>query len=336
MLLFPLVSLFLGYYSIFAAPSPSSNHTSDGPGDNGLHENDRYDVNRLSQVYFGRLQEFTLPDADRFERLVAVLESNLPEDQDSRENHKFRSCLDQLFSDDLFEEFQTLYPLIRFDDSYPYDFADDVDLMLFCLDDERAHFGEFMLTQDFDIERFIDAVKYRIGEAGDPDSIIDVIEWLAERNAEIAEEKPEIYRDFIRSTLENWEINDKEKMEVVQRLVSLGAITDENLFVEMDDIMLNCGQPEHIVDIHEWLATVDDYFAEHKANSYQHWILALADNNNIREKDCIKLIRRLVELGATVDDEVMSECRRAFPDEEDLHQYLREMGEEEIKDPGCD
>lgn len=335
--LLSLVFLFLCCHSIFAASSSSSNSAGGDRGENRLAEDECYDVNKLSQVYYGRLQEATRQDSDRFERLVVVLESDLPQDPSLQNVPEYSSCLYKLFHDNLFEEFQTLFPLIRFNDDWPYDTAYDVELMLDCLDynGERAHFGEFMLTQNFDPERFVEAAEFRMGECGNPEGIIDVIEWLAQRNEYIAESKLKIYQNFLGSTLSNWDIDDEEKMVVVKRLVELGAIVDDKVVDDMDDVMGRSGTPGHLVDIIDWLLGIDNDINYDKAEIYQHWIILLANNTNIRQKDCIKLIRRLVSLGAMIDDEVKSECRYYFSDAEGLHQFLDFNTPPDAKQPEC-
>lgn len=125
--------------------------------------------------------------------------------------------------------------------------------MLECVD-EKVPFADFMLSQDLDLEQFIDKTEEELREYTIPDSAIDVIEWLADRDASIAERRPRIYRDLIRSTLENWAIDDEERLEVVQRLVGLGATIDDRVIDAMDDLMSDCGSPEHVVDILEWIA----------------------------------------------------------------------------------
>lgn len=313
-----IIALFC-FLPAFAAPFPFANVP------NRLPENERYDVGRLAEVYYDSRQARTLSDAERFERLVAVLESMDPQ--------PYSNCFRDLFEENRLEEFQTLYPLIQFDDVDPFNLY----LLLECVD-EKVPFAEYMLSQNLDLELFIDKTTEDLKGYTCPDDAVDVIEWLAERNAFIATRKPSFYQALIGSTLENFELDKEGRLELVQRLVDLGATIDNRVIYDANDVMSDFGNPGHVVDIFEWLAEVNDFVASRKANIYREWILCLLrQNGNISNEKCIKLIRRLAELGARIDDEVQNEVRVKFPNEEELHEHLHILSfGPDIKEPDCD
>jgi hypothetical protein len=206
--------------------------------------------------------------------------------------------------------------------------------MLECVDD-KVPFAEFMLTQGFDPERFIEETKDRLEEYTCPDAAIDVIEWLAGRIDAIASQRPEIYRDLIGSTLSNWAIDDEEQMEVVERLVGLGATLDEGIVEAMDDLMANCGDPAYLVDVFEWLAERNAMYVDQKYKIFKEWILLVLGNTLVDGGRCVELVERLVRQGAAVDDEVIQACRETFPDNQDLQEFLHCNSVPDCKEPEC-
>jgi hypothetical protein len=180
---------------------------------------DTYDHARLTQAYNSSLASFTPASIVRFQRLLDALDRVQPE--------TYGLLLVDMIDEDRLENFQTLFPLICFSDEHPY----DVYLMMRCAGD-KAPFAEVIYAQGFDARRFIDEMEVVMESYDDPNTVIDVIEWLADRDRAIRSQKEAIYNELIFVTLENFEVGVEERVQVIRRLVHLGAVVDDYLIRE--------------------------------------------------------------------------------------------------------
>lgn len=320
--------------SIFAASSSSSSSASH-PLSSGieqirLDESDLYDPIRLSQVYYGSLQKFTRADAERFERLLVTLDESHADEEDEDDRKSYAILLREMIEENQLEDFKALFPLIRFDEQVPF----DVDLELRDVG-ELVPFVDFMLDHGFDAERFLGIIGNSMEDYAEPDDIIDIVEWLAARHGSLAEPKLAFYRDLIGDTLRNGSLSDKAAVEVVKRLVGLGAVVDGDVLAVMNGRMGDSGYPAAGVDVIEWLSGWDADIASRAPGIYREWIVLLLGNTSVQAEQRVELITRLVHLGAAVDEAVLEECTRLLPGNEELHQLLDSNIVPDYKMPEC-
>lgn len=398
------LSLILLLLCCYVQSSSSSRASAYGSVKTRISDLDLYDLDILLRVYYGSLQQITLPDAERFERLVAFLErahSNVVTER------SYGLFLLEMIRQDRLEEFRTLLPLITFNEHRPY----DIYLLMECID-KKVLFAEFIYSQCFNAERFLRKLKVY----SDPDAVIDLIEWLTGRDAIIAERRPEILQDLVRVTLKKWNIALEDSLEVVsrlvrlgcvvdrrhlckiiyqrlqycgdqddilnfirwigwlaerdsdiasqrndifqdllvsllhntdmyeaeviglvQRLVCLGTVVDGRVIGHMDDVMRNHGLPGFLIDIVDRLSGRDPGLASQKAEIYRNWIRRLLQNTTISFNGTARteMVRRLVALGAAVDEVVTEECKRALPEEAELFEFLHANSLPDVKEPEC-
>jgi hypothetical protein len=276
-----------------------------------------YEARRLRQAFDASVQQITAQDVARFGRLIAALERAYPELESNAHQISYSKLLIEMFEKCLLEDFKALFPLVSFD----RDIEERVHLMLRCVG-EKAPFAEFLMSLGFNAKRFMKMTRHLLESWSKPDEAIDFLEWLALRDPTIAAKKKRFYSDLIVSTMQNWEINEEKQLAVVMRLVSLGAIVDHRVLVSMNLLMEELGYPGFIVNVFEALAETHVALARRKDKVYQRWIYLLLQNKLIQDELCVQLIRRLILCGAAVDGNVIDECRRIFPLNEKLHDFL--------------
>jgi hypothetical protein len=185
-----------------------------------------YDVEQVWQAYYSRLTTISTRDDTRFKQLVAALERAQPKDVNEYNRKSYGILLLEMIEEGRLEEFEDLFPLINFDRS-PY----DVHLLLLCAGD-KAPFAEVIYARGLDARKFVDETMDLLDSYDSPNDAIDVIQWLAERDRTIRAQKEAIYTGLIFKTLDNREIDEEERAEVVLRLVRLGAVVEDYLVRE--------------------------------------------------------------------------------------------------------
>lgn len=208
-------------YSASAAPSSSSQPAAGGH-DYRLDDMDRYNADRLTEAFYRTATSVVPENIARFQRLMQALE---PEAANEGPKN-YGLLLMEMIEEDRLEEFQALFPLVSFERS-----SYDTYLMMHCGGD-KALFAEVIYTHSFVADDFYYEVLEELESYCCPDEVIDVIEWLADRDRTIGARKEEFCQDLVYANLENSEIDDELRAEVIMRLVRLGAFVDDYMIQE--------------------------------------------------------------------------------------------------------
>jgi hypothetical protein len=192
-----------------------------------LLEADSYDANRLTQAFYNNLPEVTANDEERLARFIAAvgnaqigLLNGLFYFQKT-----FGLLLLETVAHNRPEDFKLLFPLLEYGDANPY----DIFLMIECVEYGRMSLIEFMMSFGFDASRFIKAIKVLMSELTSPGYAIELVEWIAQRDATIAEMKCWLYSDAMEIVLHNDDVGEEELMQLAKRLIDLGADVTESL-----------------------------------------------------------------------------------------------------------
>lgn len=187
-----------------------------------LHYNNIYNAHMLSEEYYSKLQNISLPDAVRFEQLIAQIE-RFAEDADIA----YCDLLIDMIEQDALEPFQILYPLLDFVEDYY-----EVDLMVRCLQYRKIEFLNFMYSHDFKPERFITAIDLMFQNCAEVYLCIKLVDFIASLNEKIKENLSAIFTDAIHSLLFHCSLATYEEDEFIgyiEELVERGANVTEQI-----------------------------------------------------------------------------------------------------------
>lgn len=192
-----------------------------------LSEADVYDATRLTQAFYNNLPEVTANDEERLTRYIAAVGNAQIGLLDGAFyiQKTFGLLLLEAVAHNRPDDFKLLFPLLEYGDANPY----DIFLMVECVEYGRLSLVEFMMSLGFDALRFIKEIKVLMSELTSPSYAIELVEWIAQRDATIAEMKFDLYTDAMKIVLHNDEVGEGELLQLAKRLIDLGADVTETV-----------------------------------------------------------------------------------------------------------
>jgi hypothetical protein len=187
-----------------------------------LRSLDAFNHGCLSQAYFNSLEAPTVEDAVRFEALLAWIASL-----------RFDICspcyfniLSEAIEQDRLECFVCFYPLVVLDGPFYLNFMD------MSLRFGMPGFAEHIIFKgDFTAAQFFHDILRYIEFNGDPRPCLDLIDWVAERDAAVSEAKSGLCYKALFHALAG-PASDEVLLQSTRRLIEMGLLVDDALLQE--------------------------------------------------------------------------------------------------------
>lgn len=179
-----------------------------------------FDAQQLQEVYVGRLpegQQMTEAEATRLESFTTWINGA------GLQNQSYRPIMWEMMRAKRLEDFGWFFPLFDLRGS------DYIEVMEWAIVQERPAFAEYVMNQEcYDPADFQGDFHELFYDKADPSGVLDLLEWIMEKDARLAESRDDICYTAMHVILENAS-NEDEPMRSARRLAEMGLVVDEDL-----------------------------------------------------------------------------------------------------------
>jgi hypothetical protein len=113
------------------------------------------------------------------------------------------------------------------------------------------------------------------------------------------------------------------------------GVDPNNIIWEVLQMLQEWLDPEHGIDLLQFLLARDPEAAEHQADIYHDALVNIHNNSELSEDEVVELVRRLTGLGADVTDDLLDAFIERFPDNSAFHEMLRNAQVPDCKGVEC-
>jgi hypothetical protein len=189
---------------------------------------DDFDADAFSQALLDNEDEVPVEVSAALAALILEVEEHLVDT-----GKRYRYLLADMIERGSFESFKLMYPLVKLNSEEE---SHDIWLMLHCAIYGRPEILAFMLSHDFEPQRFIDHLLYFTEHSAVAASCVDVVPLVAAHSAQIHERQVEICTKMLPLLFVNIScvVEDEMFEGLAKRLLELGAKVSSQA---ADDIM---------------------------------------------------------------------------------------------------
>lgn len=124
------------------------------------------------------------------------------------------------------------------------------------------------------------------------------------------------------------------RMEYVEHMLEQGVDVGE-IISEAVEMMQEHTYPEWGIDLLVWLLARNPVIAETASKIYRDALESILENGEVGEGEFFDHAKRLIELGAYIDNAIEDACKQEYPESAALHEMLANSYIPDCKEPEC-